>query len=97
MKKTMVVLFLILCILLVSETAFAKGKSEENYKAVMGSSSLGGTWYSCACKIGAVAEQYEGLNITSSGYRRWSREHPPYGTERGSAWTGRAKYFILCI
>ena len=64
MKKTMVVLFLILCILLVSETAFAKGKSEENYKAVMGSSSLGGTWYSCACKIGAVAEQYEGLNIT---------------------------------
>ena len=87
MKKTMVVLFLILCILLVSETAFAKGKSEENFKAVMGSSSLGGTWYSCACKIGAVAEQYEGLNITD----------PPYGSERGSAWTGRAKYFILCI
>ena len=64
MKKSIVVLFLILCVLLVSGTAFAKGQSEENFKAVMGSSSLGGTWYSCACKIGAVAEQYEGLNIT---------------------------------
>ena len=64
MKKTLVVIFLILCVLLVSETAFAKGKSEEDVKVVMGSSSLGGTWYSCACKIGAVAEQYGGLNIT---------------------------------
>lgn len=64
MKKSLVVVFLILCILLVSETAFAKGKSEENYSAIMGSSSLGGTWYSCAVKIGSVAMQYEGINIT---------------------------------
>jgi len=62
MKKRLVVLCLIVCI--IAGTAFAKGNSEKGeFKAVFGSSSLGGTWYSCACKIAGVAEQYENVSL----------------------------------
>ncbi len=63
MKKRLLIAVLMIC--LISGTAFAKGQSDDDaFKAVMGSSSLGGTWYSCACKIASVAAQYGGIEVT---------------------------------
>ncbi len=66
--KRFVVLILMACIL--SGFLFAGGESEKPLKAVvMGSSSLGGTWYPTAARMAGVAMIYEGLTITvqSSG------------------------------
>ena len=68
MKKLLVVLLMTTLVGFV----FAEGQGEKGGKrfaAIMGSSSLGGTWYPTACRIAGVAMKYEDLTVTvqSSG------------------------------
>ena len=62
--KKIVLLFVVLCVL--TGFAFAGGTGEKGptNAIVMGSSSLGGTWYPTAARMAAVAMKYEGLTIT---------------------------------
>ncbi|MCP5515390.1 MAG: TAXI family TRAP transporter solute-binding subunit [Spirochaetales bacterium] len=64
-------LFLIILLIAASAFIFAAGGAESNakYSAIMGSSSLGGTWYPTACRMAGVAMQYGGITVTvqSSG------------------------------
>jgi uncharacterized protein len=59
----------IVIIVMVAFTVLAGGNAERPYSVVMGSSSLGGTWYPTAARMAGVAMEYEGLIITvqSSG------------------------------
>ena len=68
MKKLLVLLLMIA----VTGFVFASGEGEsggKRYAAIMGSSSLGGTWYPTACRIAGVSMKYEDLTVTvqSSG------------------------------
>jgi uncharacterized protein len=65
-------LLLLLLMIMVAGFVFAEGQGEgsgKRYAAIMGSSSLGGTWYPTACRIAGVAMKYEDATVTvqSSG------------------------------
>ena len=61
--KRILLLLIILCVS--SGFLFATGGGEKNTKAiVMGSSSIGGTWYPTAARMAVVGMIHEGLSIT---------------------------------
>lgn len=66
MKKILILAF---ALILVTTGIFAGAKSEEKYSAIMGSSSLGGSWYPMASRMAGVAMKYGGVVVTvqSSG------------------------------